>query len=81
MINSIYVFLIISHIFQYYNPSLLSPNGAVMSPRIVDAGIAIECSGGAYIYISGDIGWIVSVVAVSGLGTSRGGGLVVSGPV
>ena len=50
-----------------------------ISPRIRDAGIAIECSGGAYIYISGDIGWIVSVVAVPGLGTSRGG--VHTGPV
>ena len=41
------------------------------SPRILDAGIAIECSGGTYIYINDDIVWIVSVVAVPGLGTSR----------
>ena len=44
-----------------------------ISPRIRDAGIAIESSGGAYVYISDDIGWVVSVVAVPGLGTSRGG--------
>ena len=43
------------------------------SLRIRDAGIAIECSGGR-IHINGDIGWIVSVVAVPGLGTSWGVG-------
>ena len=44
------------------------------SPRIGDAGIAIECSRKAYIHISGDIGWIVSVVPVPGSGTSQGVG-------
>ena len=45
----------------------------IYSPRIRDAGIAIESSGGAYVYISDDMGRVVSVVAVPGLGTSRGG--------
>ena len=48
---------------------------SIYSPLFRDAGIAIECSGGAYIYISDDIGWIV-IVAVHGLGTSRGAGVI-----
>ena len=44
------------------------------SPRIRDAGIAIESSGDAYVYIGDDMGWVVSVVAAIGLGFSRGEG-------
>ena len=35
----------------------------IKSPRIRDAGIAIESGGGAYVYIGDDMGWVVSVVA------------------
>ena len=55
-------------------PIILCSNCSRNYPRTRDAGIAIECSGGACIYILGDIGWIVSVVAVPGLGTSLGAG-------
>ena len=45
-----------------------------ISTCIRHTGIAIECSGGAYIYINGDICCRVSVVAVPGLGACRGKG-------
>ena len=51
---------------------LLKPDGSeftyiyiyiymLISPHIRDAGIAIESSGGAYVYIGDDMGWVVSV--------------------
>ena len=42
-----------------------------ISLRIRDAGIAIESSRGACVYISDDMGWVVSVVAAIGLGVFR----------